>query len=154
MESAGLGLSARSCGDGTISILGNDIYGTLAGDVTNAGQAGELGDGIGILTGTDGVPSKARITGNAVGGNIRLGIIVDGVGTEAEVSENDFLDGNGYGRSLDDLVDSTPDLLHQDQAAVSGADASVAQEVFGVYVSDDPGAAPPVFHGGGEPTHN
>jgi len=153
MESAGLGLSVRSCGDGTIDILDNAIYGTLAGEVTNAGQTGDLGDGIGILTGTDGVPSKARVVGNTIGGNIRLGIIVDGTGTEAEVSENDFTGGNGYGLFIDDLVESTPNLLYQNQASVDGTDSSAALEVNGVLVNNNPGGAPPVYHGGGgEPT--
>jgi len=153
MESAGLGICARSCGEGVLDIRDNTIYGTLAGEVTNAGETGDLGDGIGILTGTDGVPSVARISGNTVGGSIRLGIIVAGTGASAEVSETLFYD-NGYGRLVEDATEAAPDLLYQGEATVTGADESIAQKVSGLLIGNDPAGPPPVFHGGGgEPTH-
>ena len=142
-DNTGLGVLVRSGGPAREVVLtGNRIVGTRPGVVQNAQGQGSVGDGIAVLTGTDGIGSHAVLQGNTVYGNSRLGILLHGTGTTCEANGNVFLAGNGYSGELSSLVSGSPDFLYQQGATVTGSDLSWSQQP-----SEDIYANP----GGGDP---
>ncbi|MFH1530820.1 MAG: right-handed parallel beta-helix repeat-containing protein, partial [Pseudomonadota bacterium] len=80
-ENIGVGLLVRSGGFGDVDVDNNTILGTGPGSITNVQGSVIVGDGVAILTGTDGVASRATLGENEVRGNERLGVIAHGEGT-------------------------------------------------------------------------
>jgi hypothetical protein len=126
-ESRGVGILVRSGGAGLFSVQDNHVIGTRPGVVVNAeDQSGTVGDGIALLTGTDGTASRAELSGNILDGNVRLGIIAHGAGTWMTIQDSTFGSGNGWGGYLEGRTDGVPDLLWQEGAEVTGPDAGLA----------------------------
>ncbi len=127
VENRGVGLLVRGGGAGLFSVRGNHTIGTRPGFVTNAqNQSGTVGDGIALLSGTDGTGTRAQLLDNSLDGNIRLGIIAHGDNTQVEIGGSTFGDGNGYGGYIGDPSVSKPNLILQEGAKVDGTDAGLA----------------------------
>ena len=149
-ENRGLGVMVRSGGPGKVEMQGNTVIGTRAGNVVNVQGATVVGDGIAVLTGTDLVPSHAVLSDNKVTGNIRLGVILHGEQTTAQIEGTKFGSGNGYGgyvelEPVEDPALDAPNLLFQQGAEVTGTDQSLARQ------PDQPVDGMDALGGGGDP---
>jgi len=147
-DNVGLGILLRSAGKGLVTLEGNLASGTRPGMVSNAQTKDFLvGDGIAVLTGTDGVASHAVLTGTSVvTSNARLGVYAFGEGTSLSVEgELSFDDTNGYGGILGEAPPGASwNVVKKGGAEVIGAEA-VEPEV------DVPAPDSVNLGGGGDP---
>lgn len=98
INNEGMGIVAVSTGEALITVDGNCITGTRPGQGATASATFLVGDGVAILTGTDGQPSRAVLSNNTIGGNGRLGVLVSGPGASMTLTDKEpvFLAGDGY----------------------------------------------------------
>lgn len=135
-ENGKVGILVRSGGPGEVELEGNRVVGTRPGTLLNVQGISTIGDGIAVVTGTDvgldvATPTRVRAEKNEVTGNYRLGMVVDGQGTAAQVEDTLFGAGNGYGEALALTVGGVPhegpvDLLLQGGAELIGSDSGLA----------------------------
>ena len=128
LDNVGFGVVVRSGGEGRVAIAGSTIAGTRPGIVeSDMDGEGSVGDGVCALTGWDGVRSRILLQENTIYGNSRLGILLHGEGTEGEVNDNAFGEGNGYDGQTGDLIDGPADFIEQCGATAVGTNAVLAQ---------------------------
>ena len=130
-RNVGIGIQVRSGGAGAVRIEDNTLFGTLGGQVSNTQGSFDVGDGIAVLTGTDGVGSNVALSGNAVDGSYRVGVIADGLGTVLTIEGSVFGPSNGFGRSAIGL-----NLVAQNLVQLLGSDASSKKDVANMPVAN------------------
>lgn len=146
-ENVGVGILVRSGGPGTVDMVDNTILGTGPGTVKNVEGQFLVGDGMAILTGTDGVESHATLGENTVRGNMRLGVIAHGTetvlvssGQDVVLAQNGWLDPLCLGGGGDPRIcfgDLNAGSVEQPNVILFQAGAAVEGGAWAVEPADD-----------------